>query len=135
MKTLFLTLFLLLTSIGFGQQTEDSTIICIPTEIGKRILIDLNELDKVRVELKLCDEEVKQLELKIQKKDSIIGTQVEKEKNLNNIIVLKDEQVKLLKGENDNLRSDIGKLKTKNTITQIVAGGIIGGLIYIFAFK
>ena len=75
------------------------------------------------------------LELKIDKKESIIKGQEDKEKKLNEIIILKDEKYKLVDEENNKLRDDIGKLKIKNTIIEIVAGGIIGGLIYIFAFK
>jgi hypothetical protein len=37
--------------------------------------------------------------------------------------------------QNKDLRTDIKKLKTKNTIIEIVGGAIIGALTYIVLFK
>jgi hypothetical protein len=107
----------------------------MPVEIGKKILTDLIDLDRLRQDSLSYTQEIKQLELKIDKKESIIKGQEDKEKKLNEIIILKDEKYKLVDEENNKLRDDIGKLKTKNTVIEIVAAGIIGGLIYIFAFK
>lgn len=136
-KTLFL-LFILLSFNSFSQKNkceEDSTLICVPVEIGKKILTDLIDLDRLRQDSLSYIQEIKQLELKIDRKDEIIKGQEDKEKKLNEIIILKDEKYKLVDDENNKLRDDIGKLKTKNTVIEIVAAGIIGGLIYIFAFK
>lgn len=138
MKKIVLIFFVLLSFNTFSQKSnceDDSTTVCLPVDIGKKILIDLIDLDRLRQDSILCNEEIVQLEFKIQKKDGIINTQIEKEKRLNEIISLKDEKFKLIDDENNKLRDDIGKLKTKNTIIEIVAGGIITGLVYIFAFK
>ena len=51
------------------------------------------------------------------------------------IIGLTEEKVSLLDEENKQLRIDIGKIKTKNTIIEIVGGAIIGALTYIIVFK
>ena len=138
MKNIFILFFILFSFNTFSQKSvceEDSTNICLPVEIGKKILIDLNDLDRLRQDSVLCNDQIKQLELKVEKKEYIIQTQYEKEKNLNEVIKSKDEKFRLVDEENNRLRDDIGKLKTKNTIIEIVAAGIIGGLIYIFAVK
>jgi hypothetical protein len=138
MKNIFILFFILFSFNTFSQKSiceEDSTNICLPVEIGKKILIDLNDLDRLRQDSVLCNDQIKQLELKVEKKEYIIQTQYEKEKNLNEVIKSKDEKFRLVDEENNRLRDDIGKLKTKNTVIEIVAAGIIGGLIYIFAVK
>ena len=50
------------------------------------------------------------------------------------IIGEKDEKFKIVDGENKNLRDDIHKLKTKNTIIEIVAGVLIASLTYVQFF-
>jgi hypothetical protein len=55
-------------------------------------------------------------------------------KNLR-VIGLTEEKVNLLNEENNQLMSDIGKLKTKNTVIEIIGGAIIGALTYIIVFK
>lgn len=138
MKKILFLIFILLSFSFFSQKNnceEDSTMVCVPVEIGKKILIDLIDLDRLRKDSSLCEGQIKQLELKIDKKESIIKGQEDKEKKLNEIILLKDEKYKLVDEENNKLRDDIGKLKTKNTIIEIVATSIIGVLVYIFAFK
>ena len=44
-------------------------------------------------------------------------------------------KVKLVEEDNTNLRKDIKKIKTKNTIIEIVSGAIVGALTYIVVFK
>ena len=51
------------------------------------------------------------------------------------IIGLTEEKVNLLNDENKKLMDDIGKLKTKNTVIEIIGGAIIGALTYIIVFK
>ena len=45
------------------------------------------------------------------------------------------EKYTIVDDQNKGLRTDIKKLKTKNTIIEIVGGAIIGALTYIVLFK
>lgn len=134
MKKILLISFLLISFFGHSQKV-DSTEICIPYEIGKKILIDLNECDKNKDLLKISEKEVLLLNKKIVEKDSIIIDQ-QKQIGISDAIIDKNkEKIGILDEENENLKKDIRKLKVKNTITNIVSGAIIGGLTYIIIFK
>lgn len=134
MKKILTILFLLTTFVSYSQNT-DSTIICMPYEVGRQILLDLNECDKNKELLEVSKKEIKLLNTKIVEKDSIIT-------DLKSDIVLCDsitektnEKFNIVEEENKNLRDDITKLKVKNTIFNIIGGAIIGGLTYIVVFK
>jgi hypothetical protein len=58
-----------------------------------------------------------------------------KEDNYKLQIKKEQEKFTIVENQNDGLRKDIKKLKTKNTVIEIVGGAIIGGLTYIFIFK
>ena len=51
MKNIILITFTLISLLGFSQtkpQKDDSTTICFPVNVGKQILLDLNELDRLK---------------------------------------------------------------------------------------
>lgn len=140
MKKIFLLLnFLILTNFVFSQKQnccdDDSTVICFPAHVGKQILIDLNELDKLRKEIIVCDEQVNQLEQKTLKQEGVINLLEEKDTNNLKIISETETKVSLLKEENNNLNTEIKKLKRRNTLFQIGSGVIIGTLTGIIVFK
>ena len=58
-----------------------------------------------------------------------------KDKNIEVIIKDSDEKVKLLEEDNKDLRKEIKRIKTKNTIIEVVSGAIVGALTYILVFK
>ena len=58
-----------------------------------------------------------------------------KEDNYELQIQKEEEKFKIVEDENNGLRKDIKKLKTKNTIIEIVGGAIVGALTYIVVFK
>ena len=117
MKNLITILFLFLSVSVFSQKTikEDTTIMCFPVEVGKQILLDLNELDRLKEEKVLYTKEVELLNSKIDKKDTIIKLQEEKCINCEKIVEETENKVTILKDENSELRKDVKKLKRKNT--------------------
>jgi hypothetical protein len=136
-KFILLTLFMV-SFISFGQtktQKEDTTTICFPVNVGKQILLDLNELDKLKKQSILDQKEIKELETKVIKEEGVVKFLEQKDKNSEIIIKDTEEKVTLLETENKDLRSDIKKIKTKNTIIEIVSGSIVGALTYILVFK
>lgn len=137
MKPILTILFLMFFTFSFSQKNncEDTTIICLPNHIAKEILIDLNKKDKYNEQVISYEKEIVGLNSKIQKLEKINETY--EENNVLNSKLLKsvEEKVKLIDEDNKNLRSDISKLKTKNTIIEIVSGAIIGTLTYIILVK
>lgn len=136
MKNILILFFILLTKISFGQIIEsDTTTLLIPVNVGKSILVDLNDLERLKKQEVTYKNEIIQLENKVFKNEKIITTLEEKDKKNNEIIELKDSKYKLVDDENKQLRDDIKKIKTKNIVIEIVGGSLITVLTYIIAFK
>ena len=135
MRNLLFISFLVFNSLIFGQTTQqDTNYICIPSEIARKILLDLNDLEKLKKLEELSKKEIESLEEKIDLKDSII-LKLENKDTLNQIIIKNlDEKVLLVKDENEILKKDIKKIKFKNTLFQIVSGAVIGTLTYFLIF-
>lgn len=137
MKKLFFIIFLLSTTFVFSQNKPkiDSTEICFPYQVGQKILLELNECDKNKELMKVSDKEIGLLKEKIKEKDGVI-VDLKKTIEISDTIIKKNEEkFKIVDEENKNLRGQIGLLKLKNNISNIVSGVIIGGLTYIFIFK
>jgi hypothetical protein len=136
MKNLVLIFFVLISFGSFSQKKKtDSTEICFPYQVGKQILLDLNECDKTKELLKSTEKEVVLLNEKIVNKDTIINLQ-KKQIEIDSIIIDKtNEKFVIVDEENKKLRDDVKKLKVRNKVFNVVSGAIIGGLTYIFIFK
>jgi hypothetical protein len=132
MKNLLLIVFMAIGFISFGQtiKKEDTTEICLPYTVGKQIMLDLNKLDSTTAILKLTEEEVIELNKKIDLQQSVITTMEEKVKTSETIIQKTNEKFQIVDNINKDLTSDNKKLKRKNTIIQIVSAVIIGALTY-----
>jgi hypothetical protein len=59
----------------------------------------------------------------------------EKDSNNVEIIRMTEEKFKIVNDENQKLRDDVRKLKTKTTIIEIVGAAILTSITYIFIFK
>ena len=137
MKNIVTLIFLLFsfTTIAQKEMQIDTNLICFPNSIGKQILNDLNDLDRLKsIEIK-TKKEISELEKKIIFQEKSISTLEETNSHSLRIIGLTEEKVNLLDQENKQLMVDIGKIKTKNTVIEIVGGAIIGALTYILVFK
>jgi hypothetical protein len=135
MKNLIITLLVFVPLFSFGQIKKDTTQICFPYSVGKQIALDLNKLDQLTELVKLTDKELKETQKKVVVQDSIITTMELKEGNYLLQIKKEGEKYTIVDDQNKDLRTDIKKLKTKNTIIEIVGGAIIGALTYITLFK
>jgi hypothetical protein len=135
MKNLIMTLLVFVPLFSFGQIKKDTTQICFPYSVGKQIALDLNKLDQLTELVKLTEKELKETQNKVEVQSNIIETMELKEDNYELQIQKEEEKFKIVEEENEGLRTDIKKLKTKNTIIEIVGGAIIGALTYIAVFK
>jgi len=137
MKNILFVLLMSFSFVGLSQTkpTEDTNFVCIPTGIAKKILTDLNELDRVKKQIFLFENETNQLELKITKQDSIISDLTKKDQNNKIIISSVEEKFKLVDEDNKDLRKEIKRLNTRNTIVEIVSGAILTVVTLIVIYK
>ena len=108
-RTLLILKIILLTSYISISQTVIPTdsVICVPTEWVKKIVIDLEERDLFEEKVNILNKEINLLSGKIILKDSIISTAESKEKeyienmeSLNKSVNLKDDQLELVIKQN-----------------------------------
>lgn len=137
MKKFITLLFLIISSFVFSQQKQniDTSVICLPTEIGRKILKDLNELDKLKETSVLTEKEIKELENKISKQDSVILILNEKDKINLSIIKSTEEKYKLLEEDNKDLRKRNKILKIKNNVIEIATGVLLATITCIQIFR
>ena len=137
MKNILFLLFVLFSFISISQKEikNDTNEICFPSKVGKQILLDLNELDKLKETEKLTKKEIYELEKKVVKQDSIISKL--EQKDVNNLLIVKsvEEKYKLVEEDNKDLRGKIKSIGIKNNIIEIVTGVIMSSIIYIQIFK
>lgn len=132
MKKLLIIFFITITTQIFGQPNiQDTSYFCIPNEVARKILGDLNELDRLKEVEALTKEEINSLEEKINLKDSTILVLIKKDE-LNEVIVKNlEEKTTLQKEANKKLEKEIKKRKIKNTIFQTLSTIIVGTLTYL----
>jgi len=137
MKISLSIIFIMFFTYCFSQTNgcDDTTLICVPNNVAKEIIIDLNRKDKYKEQIISYEKEIIELNSKVEKLEKVNETWEENYTISAKLVKNVEEKVKLLNEDNKNLRSDISKLKTKNTIIEIVAGAIIGGLTYIITTK
>ena len=137
MKNYLIIVFVFITTNFLSQNLccEDTTNLSVPVWVGKEILLDLNELDRLKkIEIE-SNKEISELEKKILIQEKSISILEETNNHSLRIIGMTEEKVNLLDDENKQLRIDIGKVRTKHTVIEIFGVAIIGALTYILVFK
>ena len=136
-KLIFLISFVFVSFISEAQVKKpvDTTQMCIPYDVAQKMLLDLNDYDRLKELSKLDKKEITELNNKVgllektnnawQVKDSLSGQ----------IILQTEEKVKIYKEENENLNKEMKRLKTKNTLFNVISGLIIAPLTYYVVFK
>ena len=128
MKNIFLLLFaIFVVNVSFAQQKPktEPTEMSIPYDVAQKMLLDLNDYDRLKELSKLDKEEIKQLNNKILFLEKTINTWEQKDTLNKEIISNVEQKFKIVNDQNDELRKEVKKLKSKNTITQIVSGALI----------
>lgn len=128
MKKLFLLFFLIfIVNISFSQQKPktEPTEMCIPYDVAQKMLLDLNDYDRLKELSKLDKEEIKQLNNKVLYLEKSINTWEQKDSLNKEIVSNVQEKFKIVNDQNEDLRDEVKKLKVKNTFTQIISGALI----------
>ena len=104
-------------NVSFSQQKPKSepNEMCIPYDVAQKMLLDLNEYDRLKELSKLDKEEIKLLNNKVVYLEKTIITNVE-------------EKFKIVNEQNEELRDEVKKLKVKNNFTQIISGVLLTSL-------
>jgi len=136
-KLIFLISFVFVSFIAEAQvkKTIDTTQMCIPYDVAQKMLLELNDYDRLKELSKLDKKEIIELNNKIVLLEKTNNTWVEKDSLSNQIILQTEEKVKIYKEENENLNKEMKRLKTKNTLFNIISGAIIAPLTYLLIFK
>jgi hypothetical protein len=128
-------LFFLLISTNIFSQKIDSTQIYFPYTVGRQVLLDLNEFDRTKELLNSSKNEIIELEKKVLKQGNEIKS-LELIDSTSQILIIKsDEKFKIVEKENKKLNDDMGKLKTKNTIIEVISGALVVAITYLSIFK
>lgn len=137
MKKLLLLFVLGFLSMSLNAQkaNKDTSEMCIPFSVAQKMLIDLNDYDRLKELSKLDGREIIELNNKITYLNKVNQTWSEKDSLSNEIIIKTEEKVEIYKKENEDLNKENKKLKTKNTIYNIISGAIIAPLTYLVLFK
>jgi len=136
MKKLLLMLLLVLPVMAFSQKGNvDTTTICIPYMVAKQIALDLNRLDSLTAVHKLTITELFQTQKKVDVQGIIITTMEQKEKNYDLQITKEKEKFGIVETQNEDLRKQVKKLKTKNTFIVIIGGALLTALTVLSVLK
>jgi hypothetical protein len=137
MKKIFLVLVFGFISLTLNAQKgiKDTSEMSIPYSVAQKMLLELNDYDRLKEISKLDKKEIVELTNKIDYLNKINQTWVEKDSLSKEIISETEEKVKIYKEENERLADDNKRLKTKNTIFNIISGAIVAPLTYIVFFK
>jgi cell shape-determining protein MreC len=107
----------------------------MPYNVAQKILLDLNDYDKLKEIIPTYKQEISELNKKVE----IINKENEawkKDSELNKEIILgKNESIKIYQTENENLKKENKRLKTKNGLFNIISATIIVPLTYLLIIK
>ena len=136
-KIIFLILFVFVSFISEAQikKSVDTTQICIPYDVAQKMLLDLNDYDRLKELSKLDKKEIIELNNKIGLLEKTNKTWEVKDSLSGQIILQTEEKVKIYKEENKRLNKEYKRLKTKNTLFNIISGVIIAPLTYLLIIK
>jgi hypothetical protein len=136
-KLIFLISFVFVSFISEAQikKPVDTTQMCIPYDVAQKMLLELNDYDRLKELSKLDKKEITELNNKIGLLEKTNNAWEVKDSLSGQIILQTEEKVKIYKEENENLNKELKRLKTKNTLFNIIAGAIVAPLTYIAVFK
>ena len=134
---LFIVMFLSINvfSQNKKQSVIDTNQMCITYSVAQKIFLDLNDYDRLKEVVITYNNEIYELNNKILilKKENEVWKQQDK---LNSdLIIEKDKAIVIYTSENEDLKKENKRLKTKNGLYNIISALIIVPLTYIIVSK
>ena len=136
-KIIFIIYFILIGFVAESQvkKTIETTQLCIPYNVAQKMLLDLNDYDKLKELSKLDKEEINELNNKINLLEKTNNVWSEKDSLSDRIIKSNEEKFNIVETENKDLRKENKRLKTKNGLFNIISAAIIAPLTYLLIIK
>jgi hypothetical protein len=136
-KIIFIIYFILIGFVAEAQvkKTTDTTQLCLPYNVAQKILLELNDYDKLKELSKLDKEEINELNNKINLLEKTNNAWSEKDSLSDRIIKSNEEKFNIVEIENKDLRKENKRLKTKNGLFNIISAAIIVPLTYLLIIK
>ena len=137
----FILTFFLTTVCFFTQaqnvktKSVDTSEICMPYTVAQKILLDLNNYDKLKETIPTYQNEILQLNKKVELLNKEKDAWRKEGELSKEIIVEKNKSITIYKNENEDLKKENKRLKTKNGLYNIISAVIIAPLTYIAIFK
>ena len=134
MKNIFLLLFaIFVVNVSFAQQKPktEPTEMSIPYDVAQKMLLDLNDYDRLKELSKLDKEEIKQLNNKILFLEKTINTWEQKDTLNKEIISNVEQKFKIVNDQNDELRKElarfIAKQQSLEKVKSVGRSALVGG--------
>ena len=102
--------------------TTKDTVICLPVEMAKQVVIELEEGDLVRKELTIISDITEKLKSQVTIQDQIIKTKDLKIQNLELIIVEKDKIISICNEEKTIIQGKVKRSFVGGTLVGIGVG-------------
>ena len=134
----FLTLSLILTtSLSVFSQNVTTTVeyINIPVPTAKKIAVDLLRGDSVASQLQFANLTIGKQTEKIDVQKQIIDKLEQKDQNNQTIITELNKKVTIFEKELLITQKELRKVKAKKTFTNLIMGGIVGVMTYLYITK
>lgn len=136
MNKILLLIFMFLSVNLFSQKTTiDTNQICVPYSVAQKILLDLNDYDRLKEVIVTYKSEIYELNNKVIYLNKENDAWLTEDKLNKEIISEKNKSIEIYKSENDDLKKENKRLKTKNGLYNIISAIIIVPLTYIAITK
>jgi len=134
-KILLLIIMFLSVNLFSQKPNIDTNEICMPYSVAQKILVDLNDYDKLKEVIVTYKNEIYQLNNKVTYLNKENEAWKEDNRLNKEIISEKNKAIEIYKSENEDLRKENKRLKIKNGLFNIISGTIIVPLTYLALFK
>lgn len=139
MNKIYTLLILMFLSINVYSQTSkqpvDTNQMCIPYSVAQKILLDLNDYDRLKEVVVTYKNEIYELNNKVIMLKKENDAWLSDDKLNREIISEKNKTIEIYKSENEDLKKENKRLKTKNGLYSIISAIIIVPLTYIVVTK
>lgn len=136
MNKILLLIFMFLSVNLLSQKTTiDTNQICVPYSVAQKILLDLNDYDRLKEVIVTYKSEIYELNNKVIYLNKENDAWLTEDKLNKELISEKTKTIEIYKSENEDLKKENKRLKTKNGLYNIISAIIIVPLTYLAITK